>query len=209
MKYNKSSRIISEHTDYLKRSLFDSPTLIKASGIATVAGAAISGANALILSFLVLCLLLAVGLTTILDGDRLEYPVKPIVYTAVSVFTLFALLIIIKQIFPKQLNSIGVYAPLLAFNSLVLCRSEDGAPMLLSTETVSDALALSGIFAGIAVPVALIREVLGSGAVFGHSLGFDGNKAFLMPFMGFILSGYLIAIIRKLLSLTERRAGNA
>ncbi len=209
MKYNKSSRVISEHTEYLKNSLFDSPTLIKASGIATIAGAAISGASALILTFLVLCLLLAIGLTTILDGDRLEYPVKPIVYTAVSVFTLFALLLIIKQIFPHQLNNMGVYAPLLAFNSLVLCRSEDDAPMLLSTETVSDALALTAVFALIAFPVSIIREILGSGALFGKSLGFEGNKAFLMPFIGFILSGYLIALIRKLLSLFEGKGETA
>lgn len=209
MKYNNSSRALSEHTEHIKNSLSSSPTLIKASGVATIAGAALSGANALMLVFLVLSILLVIGLTTILDGDRLEYPIKNIVYTAVSVFTLFALLIIINQIFPNQLNNIGIYAPLLAFNSLVLCRSEEDAPMLLGTETVTDALALTAVFALIAVPVALIREILGSGELFGVSLGFKGNTVFLMPFMGFILSGYLIAFVRKMLSLFEGKGGRA
>ncbi len=208
MKYNKSSRMISEHTDYIKSSLFSSPTLIRASGIATIAGAAISGANALILTFIVLSILLAIGLTTILDGDRLEYPLKTIVYNGVSIFTVFALLIIFKQIFPEQVNSIGVYAPLIAFNSLVLCRSEADAPMLLSTETVSDALALAAIFALIAFPVAIVREILGSGSVFGISLGFEGNSVFLMPFMGFILCGFLIAVIRKVMSGLDGKGEN-
>ncbi len=207
MKYNKSSRVISIHTENVRNSLFSSPTLIRASGVAVIAGAAISGANALILTFIVLSLLLAIGLTTILDGDRLEYPVKPIVYTAVSVFTLFSLLIIIKQIFPEQLNNIGVYAPLMAFNSLVLCRSEEDAPMLLSTETVSDALALTAVFALIAFPVSIVREIIGSGSLFGLKLGFEGNKAFLLPFSGFILSGFLVALIRKITALNNREEG--
>ncbi len=209
MKYNNSSRAISEHTENIKDSLLSSPTLIKASGVATIAGAAISGANALILTLTVMLILLAIGLTTILDGDRLTYPVKPVVYTAVSVFTVFAVMIIIKQIFPEQLNNIGLYIPVLAFNSLVLCRSEDDAPMLLSTETVTDALALTAIFALIAFPVAIIREILGTGELFGKSLGFEGNEVFLMPFIGFILSGYFISLIRKLLSLFERKGDNA
>lgn len=209
MKYNKSSRIISEHTDFIRSSIVSSPMLIKASGVATIAGAAISGVNALILIFLVLSLLLAIGLTTILDGDRLEYPVKPIVYTAVSVCTLFAILLVLKQIIPSQINSMGIYAPLLAFNSLVLCRSEDDAPLLLSTETVSDALALAAIFALVAFPVSIIREIVGSGELFGKSLGFEGNAAFLNPFIGFILSGYLIAFIRRMLSGTREKEGTS
>ena len=209
MKYNNSSRVISEHTENIRDSLLSSPTLIKASGVATIAGAAINGANALILTLTVMLVLLAIGLTTILDGDRLTYPVKPIVYTSVSVLTVFAVMIIIKQIFPEQLNNIGLYIPLLAFNSLVLCRSEDDAPMLLSTETVTDALALTAVFALIAFPVSIIREILGSGEFLGKSLGFSGNKVFLMPFIGFILSGYLISMIRKLLSLFERKGDNA
>ncbi len=204
MKYNRSSRVISEHKDYIKNSLLSSPMLIRASGAATIAGAAISGANALILSFIVLSLLMAVGLTTILDGDRLVYPVKPLVYTSVSVCTLFCLLIIIKQIFPEQINNMGVYAPLLAFNSLVLCRSEDDAPLLLSTETVTDALALAAIFALIAFPVAIVREVLGSGKIFGFELGFEGNSAFLLPFFGFILTGFCISIVRNVMNCFDR-----
>lgn len=208
MKYNRSSRVISEHKDYIRNSFFSSPTLIRASGVATIAGAAISGANAMLLTFLVLSLLMAIGLTTILDGDRLEYPVKPVVYTAVSVCTLFCLLIIIKQIFPNQINNMGVYAPLLAFNSLVLCRSEEDAPMLLSTETVSDALALAAIFALVAFPVAITREILGSGEIFGLSLGFEGNTAFNLPFFGFILSGFCIALIRNVMSRFDREGEN-
>ena len=81
--------------------------------------------------------------------------------------------------------------------------------MLLGSETVTDALALTAVFALIALPVALIREILGSGELFGISLGFKGNSVFLLPFMGFILCGYLMALVRKMLSLFEGKGGRA
>ena len=60
MKYNNSSRALSEHTEYIRDSFCSSPTLIKASGVATLAGAAISGANAIILTVLVLLVIINV-----------------------------------------------------------------------------------------------------------------------------------------------------
>ena len=199
MKYNRSSRYMAERTEDVRSSLLDSPTLLKAAGMATVAGAAVSGVNALLLIALVLALTLAVGAATLLDGDRLEYPLKPIVYAAVTSVVLFAMLMLIRLFFPEQLNKLGIYAPLLAFNSLVLCRIQPDAPMLIGAQAVTDALGLTAMFALTALPVSLVREVLGYGKLFGISLGFDGNIVFLRPFAGFILAGFAIAFIRSVI----------
>ena len=196
---------MAERTEDVRSSLLDSPTLLKAAGMATVAGAAVSGVNALLLIALVLALTIAVGTATLLDGDRLEYPFKPIVYTAVTSMTLFAMLMLIRLLFPEQLNKIGIYAPLLAFNSLVLCRIQPDAPMLIGAQAVTDALGLTAMFALVALPVSLVREIIGSGELFGIDLGFGGNVAFLRPFAGFILAGFALAFIRAVIYRREKK----
>lgn len=209
MKYNDSSRYISERRDDVRQSLLDNPTLLKASGVATIAGAAVSGANAAVLVFLVLILTVVIGSMTLLDGDRLGYPLKPFIYTGVSVMTLFALLMLLKLIMPEQLNKLGIYAPLLAFNSLVLCRCRVDAPMLIGGQAVADALGLTAMFAMVALPVGMLREVLGSGEILGIDLGFSGNSAFLRPFAGFILAGFILAMVRSIMRRMEEKGGEA
>lgn len=206
LKYNDSSRVITEQKSVFLDSLTSSPVLVRACGASLIAGAAISGGRALCLILLVTLLLVTVGLVSAIDGDRISAPLRPVVYTAVAVVILELAVQLLGLIDENFVNSLGIYAPLIAFSSIVLVRTEPDSPMLTAGESVTDALALAATFAALALPVALVRELLAGGTIFGLRIFYGGLASMNYPFAGFILVGFAIAGLRALLRLLPERS---
>lgn len=198
LKYNDSSKVIAEQKDVFLSAIRENPVLLKAAGIAPIAGAAISGGNALALLLLVTVLLITVGIVSAIDGDRLTQPLKTVIYAIITIVVLFFFSFVLGMIFEGFIDRLGVYAPLLAFNSLVFTRTEEDSPILSTGESVTDALSLTFSFAALVFPAALVRELLGYGTLFGLRIFYGGNQVFLYPFFGFILCGFILAALRKI-----------
>ena len=97
-------------------------------------------------------------------------------------------------------QSLGIFLPLIVVNCIILGRAE----MFASKNNVLDS-ALDGLGMGLGFTLALfcmatIREILGSGAIFGISLG----TADYMPLIfvlapgAFLVLGYLMVLFNKL-----------
>jgi len=102
--------------------------------------------------------------------------------------------------FPAIYNSLGIFIPLIVVNCLVLGRAEAFA----SKNTVFRS-ALDGLGMGLGFTFALtllgtLRELLGTGKVFGNIVFPDhyGALIFVLAPGAFIVLGYLIAIMNKL-----------
>jgi Na+-translocating ferredoxin:NAD+ oxidoreductase RnfE subunit len=183
----------------LRQSLRDNPVLLTASGCALVAGAAISAANVFALSVLMLILLVIVGLISTIDGDRLKLPTKPIVYVGITTAAVFLTVFFVNSITGGFFDRLGIYAPLAAVSSLALCRTKDDSPFFEKAEAVTDAAALTAVFAFVALPVAIVRELLGFGRIFGITVTYQTHSVWLYPFIGFILVGFCLAGTRRLI----------
>ena len=102
--------------------------------------------------------------------------------------------------FPAIYNSLGIFIPLIVVNCLVLGRAEAFA----SKNTVFRS-ALDGLGMGLGFTFALtllgtLRELLGTGKVFGNIVfpNHYGALIFVLAPGAFIVLGYLIAIMNKL-----------
>lgn len=96
-------------------------------------------------------------------------------------------------------NTLGVYIPLIVVNCIILGRAEAFA----SKNKVFDS-ALDGLGIGLGFTLALtviggVREILGSGSLFGMKfIEGDGMLMFILAPGAFIVLGYLLVLFNKL-----------
>ncbi len=96
-------------------------------------------------------------------------------------------------------NTLGVYIPLIVVNCIILGRAEAFA----SKNNVFDS-ALDGLGIGLGFTLALtviggVREILGSGSIFGMKfIEGDGMLMFILAPGAFIVLGYLLVLFNKL-----------
>jgi len=100
---------------------------------------------------------------------------------------------------PSLYQTLGIFIPLIVVNCIVLGRAEAFA----SKNTVLSSL-IDGAGMGLGFTMALgvlgsIREIAGSGSVFGHKfIEGDGILVFILAPGAFIALGYLIAIVNRI-----------
>jgi Na+-translocating ferredoxin:NAD+ oxidoreductase subunit E len=118
--------------------------------------------------------------------------------------------IILTAYVPQAIASLGIYAPLIAVNCLVLGGTERAYGSGSIADGVTDAIASGFGFACCLVLIALIREVLGAGTITLFPVGsFDGTvalpglsqdpvRALGLAGGGLLCLGYLTAIVRSI-----------
>jgi electron transport complex protein RnfE len=103
---------------------------------------------------------------------------------------------------PSLYESLGLFIPLIVVNCLILGRAEAFASKNNVVNSMFDGIGMGlGFTLGLTV-LGIVREVLGSGSIFGMKFigDADGILIFVLAPGAFIALGYLIAIVNKLKS---------
>ena len=107
---------------------------------------------------------------------------------------------VMQAYLPALYDSLGLFIALIVVNCIVLGRAEAFA----SKNNVGHS-AIDGLFMGLGFTWALtllgiVRELLGTGCFFGHSLigGADGMLLMILPPGGFLALGLLMALINHM-----------
>jgi electron transport complex protein RnfE len=107
--------------------------------------------------------------------------------------------LVMQAFVPDLFEALGIFIPLIVVNCIVLGRAEAFA----SKHTVLTA-AIDGLGMGLGFSMALtilgsVREILGSGSIFGLKfLPGDGMLVFVLAPGAFLVLGYLIVLVRKI-----------
>lgn len=108
--------------------------------------------------------------------------------------------LVMQAYVPDIYETLGLFIPLIVVNCIVLGRAEAFA----SKNNVGQSF-LDGLFMGLGFTWALtllgmVRELLGTGCLFGHSLigGADGMLMMILPPGGFLALGLLMALINHI-----------
>ncbi len=101
---------------------------------------------------------------------------------------------------PALYDSLGIFIPLIVVNCIVLGRAEAFASKNSVFKSALDGLGMGFGFALALAVLGSIREILGTGKVFGLTLFPDkyGMLLFVLAPGAFIALGYLIAVMNKL-----------
>lgn len=125
-------------------------------------------------------------------------------YIVVIASFVTVLQLLMQAYLPSIYETLGLFIPLIVVNCIVLGRAEAYA----SKNNVLDS-AVDGISMGLGFAMALtilgsIREILGSGSIFGWKfIEGDAILVFVLAPGAFIAMGYLIAIMNRLLKKTK------
>jgi electron transport complex protein RnfE len=107
--------------------------------------------------------------------------------------------LVMQAFVPSLYDKLGIFIPLIVVNCIVLGRAEAFA----SKNSVFSSF-VDGVGMGIGFTLALgilgaFREIVGSGAIFGHKfISGDGILVFILAPGAFIALGYLIAIVNRI-----------
>lgn len=117
----------------------------------------------------------------------------------------------LKAQFPVISKALGPYVPLIIVNCMIMSRAEFFAAKHTLAPSMADALGTGLGFTGVLVVLGSIREVLGSGSIFGFVLmteeTFTPWVIMILPAGAFLSLGLMIGVINYLSELKTRKAG--
>ena len=128
--------------------------------------------------------------------DKVRIPAYVVVIaTFVSVAEM-----LIHAYFPTIYDSLGIFIPLIVVNCIVLGRAESFAAKNTVFHSALDGIGMGLGFTFVLTLLGMIRELLGTGKVFGNIVFPENYGAiiFVLAPGAFIVLGYLIAIKNKL-----------
>ncbi len=100
---------------------------------------------------------------------------------------------------PSLFDALGLFIPLIVVNCVVLGRADAFASKNKVGSAIIDGLGMGLGFTFALTLLGAIREVLGSGSIFGQKfIEGDGILIFVLSPGAFLALGYLIVIINKL-----------
>ena len=203
MNSKRNSNQWTRLTDYESENGEKHPMLLHAAGVATIAAACTNAGNALALTLTML--LLCLGMSVVYMYERGEYrqPMRSVVYIVPSALLLCGCGMLLNAVSPVCADSIAMYLPVAAADSLVLARLQPDAPFVPPSRALPEVLRLWWMYAVMALPVGALRELWSSGTLLGLRVFFNvGAQGMTLPFAGFLLIGFGLAI-------RQRRRDNA
>ncbi|MGC9373902.1 MAG: RnfABCDGE type electron transport complex subunit E [Bacteroidales bacterium] len=107
--------------------------------------------------------------------------------------------LVMQAYLPSLFEQLGLFIPLIVVNCVVLGRSEAFASKNNVISSIIDGLGMGLGFAMALTILGSVREILGSGSIFGFKfIEGDGMLVFVLAPGAFIALGYLIVLINKI-----------
>ena len=147
-------------------------------------------------TFVLVCSNIAISLLRKFIPDQVRIPAFIVV-----IATFVTMVQLIMQAFlPSLYDSLGIFIPLIVVNCIVLGRAEAFANKNGVLDSALDGLGVGLGFTLSLTVIGIVREILGSGSVFGWKfIPGDGILAFVMAPGAFLVLGYLMVLFNKYL----------
>ena len=148
-------------------------------------------------TFVLVCSNVVISLLKNLIPDKVRIPAFIVV---IATFVTMVQLLM-QAYLPSIYDVLGLFIPLIVVNCIVLGRAEAFAAKNTVGLSALDGLGMGLGFATALTLIGAVRELLGTGCVFGMNLYSEtyGMLIFVLAPGAFIVLGYLMALIQKLM----------
>ena len=187
--------------EFTKGIVKENPVLRLVLGTCATLAVSTAASNAigmgLATTFVLVCSNAVISLLRKVIPDKVRIP---------SYITIIAGFVTIVQMFiqaysPDLDKALGIYLPLIVVNCIILGRAEMFANKNPLLPSILDGLGMGVGFTATLLLMGIIRELLGSGTVFGLSVTasfMDPILIFILPPGGFFVFGLLVALTNRL-----------
>ena len=187
--------------DIIKNGLIkENPTWVLILGMCPTLATTTSAVNGLSMglatAFVLMMSNIVISLLKSVIPDKVRIPAFIVV-----IATFVTMVQMVMQAYlPALYDSLGLFIPLIVVNCIVLGRAEAFASKNGVWFSFLDGLFMGLGFTWALTLIGMVRELLGTGCIFGHSLigGADGMLMMILPPGGFLALGFLMALINHL-----------
>lgn len=178
----------------------ENPTFVLMIGMCPTLAITTSVSNAIGMGLATTVVLVAsnalISLVRKIIPDTLRIPIYIVIIASFVTIVEF----IIKAYFPLLNESLGIYIPLIVVNCIIFGRAEAFAGKNGVINSIGDGIGMGlGFTLGI-ITISAIRELIGSGAIYGHIIVPEDYRAalFVLPPGAFLVLAFLTAIQNRL-----------
>ncbi len=156
-------------------------------------------------TFVLICSNILISALRDFIPDKVRIPC----YIVVIAMFVTVVQMLLKGFLPALDQSLGIFIPLIVVNCIILGRAEAFAGKNGIKASAIDGVGMGVGFTLALMMIAFVRELLGSGSLFGAPVfpeGYQGALMFVLAPGGFLVLGLLLAMVNKLLAKKEKGA---
>ena len=177
------------------------PTFVLVLGMCPTLATTTSAINGLEMGLATMFVLILSNIVISLIAPKVPDKVRIPVYITVIATFVTVLQLLMQAYTPAAYETLGLFIPLIVVNCIVLGRAEGFANKHGVGESALDGLGVGLGFTASLTVIGIVREILGSGAVFGWKfISGDGILAFVMAPGAFLVLGFLMVLFNKYLA---------
>ena len=179
--------------------LKNNPTFVLVLGMCPTLGTTTSAINGMGMGVATMAVLIMSNLVISLIKNFIPDKVRIPAFIVVIASFVTMIQLLMQAFMPPLYEALGVFIPLIVVNCIILGRAEAFASKNGPVDSMLDGLGIGLGFTTALTLIGSIREILGSGAIFGVNLGITDYMplVFVLAPGGFIVLGYLMALFNK------------
>ena len=184
---------------FTKGFLKENPTFVLLLGMCPTLATTTSAINGLSMGLATLFVLvlsnIAISAIAPVVPDKVHIPVYIVVIATFVTILQFSM----QAYTPAMYATLGLFIPLIVVNCIVLGRAEAFANKNGILDSALDGFGIGLGFTLSLTVLGIVREILGSGSIFGFKfISGDGMLAFVMAPGAFLALGYLMVLFNKI-----------
>jgi electron transport complex protein RnfE len=187
--------------NFIKGIIKDNPVFVMLLGMCPTLGVTSSAFNGLGMGLATLFVLLMSNIVVSLVKSQIPDKVRIPAFIIIIASFVTIVEMVLEAFIPFLYEQLGIFIPLIVVNCLILGRAEAFASRNSLLSSIFDALGMGVGFILALTSLGALREVLGSGSVFGLSfVSEDANTfiLFILPPGAFIALAYLSLVFNRL-----------
>lgn len=185
-----------------KEGLLDNnPVLVQLLGMCPTLAVTTTVSNAVGMGLAATAVLICSNLFISLLRKFIPKQVRIAAYIVIISGFVTAVELLMRAYFYELYQSLGLFIPLIVVNCIILARAEAFASKNKPLPSIIDGAAMGLGFTFALILLAFVRELLGSGKIFGWAIpGYSENPMviFVLPAGAFISLGLVIAVVQKI-----------
>ena len=183
-----------------KGILKENPTFALVLGMCPTLGVTSSAINGMGMGVATMAVLIMSNLVISLIKNFIPDKVRIPAFIVVIASFVTIIQMLMQAYVPSLYASLGVFIPLIVVNCIILGRAEAFASKNGPIDSILDGVGIGIGFTLSLTAIGAVREVLGSGAIFGYSLGIADYMplVFVLAPGAFLVLGYLMVLFNKL-----------
>ena len=183
----------------LKGIVLENPTFVLILGMCPTLGTTTSAINGCGMGVATMAVLIMSNLVISLIKNFIPDKVRIPAFIVVIASFVTIIQMLMQAFVPALYASLGVFIPLIVVNCIILGRAEAFASKNGPLDSILDGVGIGLGFTLSLTVIGVVREVLGSGAIFDMPLGISDYTplVFVLAPGGFFVLGYLMILFNK------------